>query len=134
MSHSEYFEQKGVKLKYPRMSPMIVVLGRRKQPIYLPPELVMGNELDPRVREMLPQIASFSPQVRNDAIGKIKDFLIPGAQTTKSAGGLLPSIGIVLEGKQLQSSCVVLQLPKLIAAGVEIPQKNAENWAPNLGR
>lgn len=71
-------DRKQVRLDYPDVPPMITVIGRRKQPIYLPAELVMGNELEPRVREMLPQIASFSPKTRFDAVQKIKDFLIPG--------------------------------------------------------
>ena len=62
MSHAEYFERrKGIKLKHPNATPMIAVLGRRNQTIYLPPELVAGNELERGVKERLPMIASFKP-------------------------------------------------------------------------
>jgi hypothetical protein len=37
---------------------MVVVLGRHDRKIFLPAELVSGTELEPRVREMLPKIAS----------------------------------------------------------------------------
>lgn len=44
MTHAQYFEtRKNIKLKYPEARPMIAVLGRRNQTIYLPPELVAGN-------------------------------------------------------------------------------------------
>jgi hypothetical protein len=72
ISHEEYFKQKGITLKYPDAEPMVVVLGRNDRRMYLPPELVTGNELEPRVREMLPQIASFTPEKRNNAIANIK--------------------------------------------------------------
>lgn len=81
---------------------MIECLGRRKQPIFLPAELVCGDELDRRVKEMLPSVASFTPEKRNEAIEEIKAFLIPGAQKTKNAGGLLPACGIVLKEDRLQ--------------------------------
>lgn len=41
ISHEEYFAQKGIHLEYPREGPMIVIEGRHKQRIYLPPELVL---------------------------------------------------------------------------------------------
>jgi hypothetical protein len=78
MSHAEYFKSvKNIQLEHPKARPMIAVLGQRKQTIYLPAELVTGNELDPRVREQLPKIASFSPDVRTKAIENIKAFLTP---------------------------------------------------------
>ena len=40
ISHQEYFQSKGITLEYPSEKPMIVVEGRQKRPIYLPPELV----------------------------------------------------------------------------------------------
>jgi hypothetical protein len=58
ISHEEYFRSKGVKLKFPEARPMVVVLGRHDRKIFLPAELVSGTELEPRVREMLPKIAS----------------------------------------------------------------------------
>jgi len=100
----------------------------------LPAELVAGNELDPRVREMLPQIASYKPDVRNKALEKIKAYLIPGAQKTKRAGGFLPALGIVLQENRLVASATVLPVPKLIAAGVAVPEGRKENWAPMLQR
>jgi hypothetical protein len=135
MSHAEYFAVvKKVDLKFPDAQPMVAVLGRNKQTIHLPAELVTGNELDPRVREQLPKVASFQPERRTRAIEKIKAFLIPGAQRSKGAGGLLPAIGIILESDQLKATAEVLPLPRMIAAGVEVPKKMAENWAPILSR
>lgn len=45
ISHAEYFLQKKVALQFPDAKPMILVEGRRKMTIYLPPELVAGIEL-----------------------------------------------------------------------------------------
>lgn len=72
ISHTKYFQQKGIELKYPDSKPMVVVLGRHDQSIFLPAELVCGTELDVKVCEMLPQIASFPPEKRNQAIEEIK--------------------------------------------------------------
>ena len=73
---------------------MVEVLGRRKQNIFLPAEMICGDSLDRRVKEMLPTIASCTPEERNEAIEKVRQFLIPGAQKTRGAGGLLPACGI----------------------------------------
>jgi hypothetical protein len=134
ISHEEYFKQKGIALKYPDAKPMIVVLGRYDRKIHLPAELVTGAKLEPRVREMLPQIASFTPEKRNQAILNIKKFLVPGAQKTKGAGGMLPSLGIILQDQRLAASCRVLPVPTLIGFGVQIPREKAENWAPVLSK
>jgi hypothetical protein len=56
---------------------MAEVEGRRKLKMYLPGELVMGNELDPLVRDTLPFVASFTPSQRNEALEKVKTFLQP---------------------------------------------------------
>lgn len=133
MSHAEYFKKKGVVLEYPNAKPMVAVEGRQKSTIYLPAELVMGNELDPRVREMLPQIASFTPEVRNQAVEKVKAFLQPGTQRG-TGGSLLPAIGVFLGDKRIVAKAQVLPAPTLMAAGVTIPKHNAEHWAPVLGR
>lgn len=131
MSHAEYFEKrKNIKLKYPKFRPMIAVLGRHNQNIFLPAELVAGNELDQKVKQQLPMIASYKPQERNDAIDKIRAYLIPGAQKSKGAGGLLPAVGIQLADNRLEARAEVLQLPILMAAGVQVPAAKAENWAP----
>ena len=54
ISHAEYFKtRKNIVLQYPNVRPMIECLGRRKQTIFLPAELVCGDELDRRVKEML---------------------------------------------------------------------------------
>lgn len=102
MSHLEYFRSKNVILQHPDAKPMIKVKGRRQnQDIFLPPELVTSVELEPRVREMLPLIASYKPDKRFDALQKIKQFLTPGAQTTRGREGLLPSLGVRLkDGKR----------------------------------
>jgi len=47
---AEYFEKKkGMKLKYPNAKPLVAVLGRNKSTIYLPAELVCGNEIEARI-------------------------------------------------------------------------------------
>lgn len=135
MSHAEYFsKRKGVELKYPDAKPMIAVLGRRNQTIFLPAELVAGNELERRVKEQLPMIASYKPEARNQAIDKIRSYLIPGAQKTKGAGGLLPALGLFLHEGRLTAKAEVLPLPMMMAAGVAVPKHKGENWAPLLNR
>jgi len=135
MTHAQYFEtRKNIKLKYPEARPMIAVLGRRNQTIYMPPELVAGNELEARVKQQLPMIASYKPDSRNKAIDKIRSYLIPGAQKSKGAGGLLPALGIQLADGRLSAEARVLPLPMLMAAGVEVPKSKGENWAPLLNR
>jgi len=133
ISHTEYFAQKGVHLEFPDAKPMIAVEGRRRQTIYLPPELVAGNELDERVKEMLPQIASFTPEVRNAAVEKVKAFLTPGSQRS-SGNSLLPAVGVFLGSERIVTEAKVLPAPALKAAGVSIPQDKAEFWVPCLGR
>ena len=135
MSHAEYFKQrKDINLNFPHAVPMIAVLGRRNQTIYLPPELVAGNELERRVKEQLPMIASYKPEARNSAIDKIRGYLVPGKQKTKGASGLLPALGIVLDDGRLHAKTVVLPLPRMLATGLEVPKSRAENWAPMLTR
>jgi len=135
ISHAEYFvKRKNIQLKYPDARPMIAVLGRRNQTIFLPPELVAGNELEARVKQQLPMIASYKPESRNQAIDKIRSYLIPGAQRSKGAGGLLPALGIQLADGRLSAKAEVLPLPMLMAAGIEVPKNKGENWAPFLNR
>ena len=90
-------------------------------------------ELDPDVKQMLPQIASFKPETRNAAIEKVKAFLKPGEQK-KSGGSLLPAIGIFLEDKRIVTQARVLPAPMMVAAGVPIPKEKAEFWVPVLGK
>ncbi|KAG7355808.1 Piwi domain containing protein [Nitzschia inconspicua] len=133
MSHAEYFaKRKGITLKYPKFRPMIAVLGRRNQTIHLPAELVAGNELEPRVKQQLPMIASYKPVDRNAAVEKIRSYLVPGAQKSKGAGGLLPAIGLQLADERLGAQAEVLQVPIMMAAGIQVPSSRAENWAPML--
>ena len=135
ISHTEYFEKrKSIQLKHPDARPMIAVLGRRNQTIFLPAELVAGNELEPRVKQQLPSIASYKPESRNQAIEKIRSYLIPGAQKSKGAAGLLPALGIQLADGTLSAKAEVLPLPMLKAAGIEIPKNKGENWAPLLNK
>lgn len=135
ISHAEYFlKRKNIQLKYPDAKPMIAVLGRRNQTIYLPPELVAANELEPRVKQQLPTIASYKPGSRNQAIDKIRSYLIPGAQKSKGATGLLPALGIQLADGRLSARAEVLPLPMLQAAGIKVPKDKGENWAPLLNR
>jgi hypothetical protein len=135
MSHTEYFQRrKNVRLKYPGAKPLVQVLGRHDEAIFLPAELVARNELDTKVREQLPQVASFKPEQRYDAIDKIRRFLVPGAQQTRGAGGLLPAIGIVLDDALVQCQASVLPVPIMLVNNVAVPQSNAENWAPLLSK
>jgi hypothetical protein len=133
MYHSEYFQQrKGVTLKYPDAKPMVAVLGRRDMMIYLPAELVAGNELERKVKEQLPMIASYKPEDRHKAIETIRSYLVPGAQKTKGAGGLLPALGIQVSDNRISAKAKVLPLPMMMAAGVQVPSHKKENWAPIL--
>lgn len=135
MSHAEYFaKRKNIKLRFPDARPMIAVLGRRNQTIYLPAELVAGNELESRVKQQLPMIASYKPESRNQAIDKIRSYLIPGAQKSKGACGLLPALGIQLADGRLSAKAEVLPLPMLKAAGIEVPKHKGENWAAFLNK
>jgi Piwi domain len=74
-SHSQYFANKGIKLAHPGCKPILVVRGRRGSEIYFPPELASLNELPPEDRDRLPQIASFLPNVRNQAVDNLVAFL-----------------------------------------------------------
>ena len=133
-SHTQYFgTRKKVKLQFSSAKPMVVVQGRNKSNIYLPAELVTGNELDPKVKEKLPMIAGFNPEERNKAIEVIQNYLIPGAQTSRGAGGLLPALGISLQ-TTINATCKVMPVPNIIAAGVSVPKEKAENWAPVLSK
>jgi hypothetical protein len=129
ISHAEYFKRKNIVLKHPAAFPMIVVIGRREQDIHLPAELVAGNELDERVKQQLPKIASFPPETRNAAIEKIQTYLTPGSSKGKA---LLPALGIILKDQRISAAARVLSVPRLIAAGLDIPQRSAEFWAPLL--
>lgn len=133
MSHTEYFRSKGVELKWPAEKPMIEVEGRQNSRIYLPAELVTGNELDPKVREMLPQKASFQAEARNRAIDKMKAFLQPGTQSSVG-GSLLPAIGVILADERIVVPAKVLPAPMLIVAGIQVPKEKAEHWAPLTAR
>jgi hypothetical protein len=85
---------------------MVVVLGRRDQMISLPLELVMKNELDAKVRESLPQIASSKPDVRKKAIDAVASLLTrPGA--------LLSSVGILLSHQRLRTAAIVIPSPQI---------------------
>jgi hypothetical protein len=46
ISHQQYFAAKGIKLEYPNEKPMIVVEGRQKMSIFLPPELVAVRDFE----------------------------------------------------------------------------------------
>lgn len=120
ISHEEYFRKKGIRLEHPNDPPMVALPGRRNQTIHLPAELVMGNDLDPQVREQLPMIASFQPQRRREALEILAKFLVPGAQTTKGASGLLPVAGITLSNNRLQVPVSVLPPPQLQIAGMRV--------------
>jgi len=137
ISHSEYYEfHKGLKLEFPNASPMIAVEGRRNTIIHLPAEIVCGNDLDKKLMEILPQIASFTPKDRHEAIDMIKRFLKPsgteGAQRSHG-GALLPSCGIVLHETRLSVPAFVLPAPSIGAAGMNVPGNKALYWGGILG-
>ncbi|GKY93658.1 hypothetical protein MPSEU_000333200 [Mayamaea pseudoterrestris] len=126
-THAAYFRSKGVQLVHPNAIPMVTVPGRRNENIFLPPELITGNELDATVKERLPQIASFKPERRREEIDAISRFLIPGAQSTRNRSGLLPAIGINLADRRLVVSATVVPAPQLIVAGIEVSGSNFGN-------
>ena len=152
-THARYFsDRKNTRLVYPRATPMIEVLGRRNETIFLPAELVFGEELDVRVKEMLPQIASYKPEERNDAVDKIFSQLIiaddpnpasitehlrPRGKYGEKAGGLLEACGITLcrnkddasKAKVINAPCVHMSVPQLLARGIEVPKKFKQGWA-----
>lgn len=133
ISHTAYFrERKDTMLKYPGCVPMVAVLGRRNQTIFLPPELIAFNELHPHVKQKLPSIASFPPEDRNKCIEKIRQFLIPGAQRSRGISGLLPALGITLKNDRLSAKAEVLAMPTLFAAGLRLPNDQGENWTNSL--
>lgn len=134
ISHAQYFEEKkGIVLRYPNIRPVLAVLGRHNSTIYLPAELVCGNELEPKLKMQLPSISSFTPMQRHQAIEEMKRFLKPGAQKTKGVGGgLLPALGIVLGEERMTVPVRVMALPTIIAAGVRVPERNGKMWAPLL--
>uniref|UniRef100_A0A7S4JYJ5 C2H2-type domain-containing protein n=1 Tax=Odontella aurita TaxID=265563 RepID=A0A7S4JYJ5_9STRA len=136
MSHAEYFQKrKNIKLKYPDARPLVAVLGRKDSTIYLPAELVCGNELEPRLKQQLPQIASFMPPERHNAIEEMKRYLQPNAQKTKGkGGGLLPALGIVLKEERFKVPVEVLPLPQIVVSGMRVPERSGTMWAPMLAR
>lgn len=134
MSHAEYFEtKKKIPLKYPNAKPLVALLGRNQKTIYLPAELICGNDLEPSLRVQLPTIASFKPFERHTAIEEIKRYLRPGAQKTKGmGGGLLPALGIILGEERMKVPVEVMPLPTIIAAGIQVPDHKCKMWAPCL--
>ena len=134
ISHAEYFEQKKkIPLRYPNAKPLISVLGRNQKIIYLPAELICGNDLDPSLRSRLPFIASFKADQRHAAIEEIKRYLKPGAQKTKGVGGgLLPALGIILGEERMKVPVEIMPLPTIIAAGIQVPDQKCKMWAPCL--
>lgn len=134
MSHATYFaERKRSPLQFPRARPIVEVQGRRGENIFLPAELVCGNELDPSVREQLPLIASYTPKQRSDAVNEMMAFI-------GSEDQLLASCGIMLnrnkddpsKARFLPAKATIMSAPTLIAAGVKVPEQYANNWTKGL--
>lgn len=131
MSHAEYFaKRKKIALKHPNAAPIVAVSGRNNTKIYLPAELVCGNELDPQLKMKLPMIASFTPDVRYKGIEEMRKYLIPGAQKTRGAGGLLTSLGFGLTDELVRVNVTKLELPIISAAGLTVPENMGAMWAP----
>ena len=126
-SHAAYFRTKGVQLEFPNATPMVTVMGRRNENIFLPAELVTGNELDPSVKEKLPLLASFKPDRRRQEIESVSRFLVPGAQSTRGRSGLLPALGINLATERVKVAAAVIPAPRLIVAGIEVSGSNFGN-------
>ena len=137
MSHTKYYqERKNYTLEFAAAAPMIAVLGRNKQIIHLPAEIVCANELDEELRSQLPKITSFKPDCRNDAIETVKKFLIPGAHKSKGKSALLPALGIVLSDERLKVQAEVLPTPVILSAAgfrVNMPPGKS-NWVPQIAR
>lgn len=89
---------------------------------------------DPKVKEMLPQIASFVPDVRNKMIENVRGFLTPGKQNKSVGGSLLPAVGIFLADNRIVTDAKVLDPPSLVACGVSIPKEKSEFFVPCLSR
>lgn len=131
MSHAQYFKaRKDIELQYPNAAPIVAVSGRNNSIIFLPAELVCGNELDAQLKVKLPTIASFTPQVRYKGIAEMKRYLIPGATKSKNGGGLLPSLGFGLVDQLINVAVTKLELPVITAAGVQVPPNMGAMWAP----
>ena len=131
MSHAEYFKQrKGIDLKYPKASPIVAVSGRNNSTIYLPAEIVCGNELEPKLKMKLPTIASFTAEVRYAGIEEMRKYLTPGAQKSRSGGGLLTSLGFGLHNELIKVKVQKLELPVITAAGLRVPEHMGGMWAP----
>ena len=130
ISHAEYFKKrKNIDLKFPKARPMVAVGGRNDSVIYLPAELVTGNELDAQIKMKLPTIASFRPDDRLKGIEEIKRFLRPGSQKSKGSG-LLPALGFSIEDKLISVRATRLDLPTITVAGIKVPEKSGGMWAP----
>lgn len=134
MNHAEYFEnRKKHALDFPRARPMIEVQGRRNESIFLPAELVCGNELDSRIREQLPKVASYEPKVRDDALNEMMAFV-------GNEDHLLASCGIMLnrnmndnsKARFLPTKAVVMKAPQLIAKGVQLSERYKDNWTRGM--
>lgn len=136
MNHAEYFEsKKKITLQYPDARPLCVVIGRDNKNMHLPAELVCCNELDASVRAELPKIASFTPDVRHDAIDEIRKFLVPGGHRSKDmGGGLLPSVGIVVHDERIRVPVTMIPFPLIQAAGHTIPESKKKFWAGEMTR
>ena len=140
ISHALYFQQrKNVFLKHPNAMLMVEVLNRQKQRIYLPPELVCDVELDSHVKAQLPKIAGFNPKERFEAVHQImNDYLKPKNVSKKMAGeGLLAACGVTLLSRDTKATTIaprvaVMPVPRLLAAGVEVPRESVENWMGKL--
>jgi hypothetical protein len=134
ISHTKYFEErKHYTLDFPSARPMVAVRGRHNKIIHLPAETLCANELDDELKMKLPQITSFKPDHRSEAIDQIKRFLIPGAQKSKSISGLLPAIGIILSDERLRVPAEVLPAPIIEAAGIYVDPLRP-NWASQITR
>ena len=138
MSHAEYFsKRKGIKLEHPDARPIVVVSGRANNHIYLPAELICGNELDAQLKARLPSIASFTPDVKRRAIDEMRGYLIPGAQKGKGGrggnrggGGLLAALGFMLADELVKVKVTKLELPVITVAGMTVPSNMGGMWAP----
>jgi Piwi domain len=130
-SHSKYFANKGITLTHSGCKPILVVHGRRGSEIYFPPELASLNGLPPEDRARLPLIASFLPNVCNQAVDNLVAFL--KKRETDDDSNLLWAAGFRL-GDRKTVAGPVLPPPDIEASirGGKVAQETLECFSASL--
>jgi hypothetical protein len=76
--------------------------------------------------------AKSCPWMRNNVICTIKNYLVPKAQTAKGKGGLLPSVGIILDNDRLCRRPVCCRRPNSWLQTYQSRQQWLKHFAPML--